>query len=47
MEGQSAREKLEGRLGKELSEKYRGIEALLALTDSRVEVSAGDPEECL
>ena len=44
MEGQSAREKLEGRLGKELSGKYRGIGALLALIDSRVEVSAGDPE---
>ena len=44
MEGQSAREKLEGRLGKELSGKYRGIGVLLALIDSRVEVSAGDPE---
>ena len=46
-EGQSAREKLEERLGRDLAEKYRGIEGLLALINSRAEASAGDPEEAL
>lgn len=41
-EGQGARAKLEARLGKDLAEKYRGIEAPLALIDSRMEVSAGE-----
>lgn len=43
-EGQGARAKLEARLGKDLAKKYRGIEAPLALIDSRMEVSAGDAE---
>ena len=43
-EGQEARAKLEARLGKDLAEKYRGIGALLALIDGRMEVSAGDTE---
>ena len=43
-EGQGARAKLEARLGKDLAEQYREIEAPLALIDSRMEVSAGDVE---
>ena len=41
-EGQGARAKLEARRGKDLAEKYRGIEAPLALIDSRMEVSSGE-----